>query len=325
MIDLGYVLRRAWQITRRHKILWLFSFLVSLGTVGKFLSSGSNSRWEQIARELPPDAQRVALDFISSPYFVAVLVLLVMLGIVVSLGLAILGALGRAAVVDQVQAAENQGTVSLHAGWQAGQRHVWSVFFLRLLLGLPAAGVTLAGVLPVVGMLFLISNQERLEVVIPGVLATELAIFTWLFPAICLAVLLSIPLNVLQRLAIRACVLEQRGIRASIVEAWTMLRENLGQLSLVWLVTVIVGGGALVLLGLPLALVTLSFLTVALLTTLISPLLFTGLTLLIGLSAWLVGAAINSVVETFTSTVWTLAYRELTGMGLTGAETTPTT
>jgi hypothetical protein len=37
-----------------------------------------------------------------------------------------------------------------------------------------------------------------------------------------------------------------------------------------------------------------------------------------------VGAACNSVVETFSSAVWTLAYRELTGLGLTGEEAAPT-
>ena len=55
-----------------------------------------------------------------------------------------------------------------------------------------------------------------------------------------------------------------------------------------------------------------------------SPQLFAVLALLAGLSVWLVGAGVNSVVEVFTSTVWTLAYRDLMGLGLTGEDAEPT-
>jgi hypothetical protein len=44
------------------------------------------------------------------------------------------------------------------------------------------------------------------------------------------------------------------------------------------------------------------------------------LALAIGLLVWLVGAAVTGVAETFSSAAWTLAYRDLTGLGLTGEE-----
>jgi hypothetical protein len=321
-MDLSYVLRRAWEITWRHKRLWLFGFLVGLGTVGIRFST-SSSHWERTARELPPQAQRVVSDFRSSPYFTVLVVVLVLLGLVVSVGLTLMGALGRAGLVDQVRTAEDVGEVNLRDGWQAGRRHLWPVFLVRLLLGLPAAVVTLAGLLPVVTTAIVIAGQERPEVVLPGLFAVELALFACLVPAICLAVLLSVPFSLLQRLAVRACVLEGCTVRESIARAWAMLREHLGPLVLVWLVLVGVGIGVMILIILPLALVALSLVTIALLATLVSPLLFVGLALVVGLLMWLVGAAVNGVVETFTSTVWTLAYRELTGLGLTGEGESP--
>jgi hypothetical protein len=181
--------------------------------------------------------------------------------------------------------------------------------------------VGLAGALPALGTSFLITGQDQPEVVMPGFFAVTLAFFTCLLPGLCLAVLLSIPLSVLQRLAVRACVLEGHGVRESIIRAWEMLREHLGPLALLWLILMGVGIGAMIVLGLPLALVAVSLAAVALLTAFVSPLLFTALTLIIGLLAWLVGAAANSVVETFLSASWTLAYRGLTGLGLTGEET----
>jgi hypothetical protein len=158
-------------------------------------------------------------------------------------------------------------------------------------------------------------------VVIPGVFALPVALLTCVFPAICLAVMLSVPLSVLWRLAVRACVLEGYGVRQSIARAWAMLREHLGSLALVWLILLGVGVGVTIVIGLPLALVAMLLGTVALLTVLVSPLLPLALALIGGLLTWLVGAAFRGVVETFTSAVWTLAYRELTGMGLTGEET----
>ena len=134
MIDLGYVLRRAWEITWRHKVLWLFGFLVSLGTMGARLGV-SGSRWEQPARELLLEVQRDIADFVNVTYFVAAVAVLALLVIaVVGFGLALLNALGRAALVDQVRAAEDRGRVGLRSGGQAGRRHIWSVFLIRLLI-----------------------------------------------------------------------------------------------------------------------------------------------------------------------------------------------
>ncbi len=316
-MDLAYVLRRAWEITRRHKPLWLFGFLVSLGTASSRFSS-SGTRWEQVARELPPEMQPAVSDFLASPYFTVLVVFLVLLGLAIGVGLTLLSTLGRAALVDQTQAAEDRGAVSLRDGWQAGRRHLWPVFVIRLLLGLPAAVVTLAGALPVLGMGLLLAGQEQPEVVVPGVLATELALFACFVPAVCLAVLFSAPFSLLQRLAVRACVLQGYGVRQSIARAWAMLREHLGMLALVWLILLGVSIGVMLVIFLPLALIAMALVTAALLTRLVSPLLFAALVLLIGVLAWLVGAAVNSVVETFSSAVWTLTYRDLVGLGLTG-------
>jgi hypothetical protein len=322
VIDLGYVLSRAWEITWRRKALWLFGFLASLGTVGARVGMGSGGRWEWPARGLPPEAQRAVSDLRSSSYFTVALGALALLALAIGVGLALLSALGRTALVDQVRAAEERGAVNVRAGWQAGRHHLWSVFLIRLLLGLPVAVVALMGVLPVVATSLLTAGREWPEVAIPGVFVILPALLACLFPAMCLAVLLSIPLNVLHRLAVRACVLEGYGVRQSIVRAWAMLREHLGPLTLVWLILLGVGIGVMILIGLPLALVAMSLVAVAVLTAFISTLLFIALVLIIGLLAWLVGAAFNGVVETFTSAVWTLTYRELIGLGLTGEERT---
>ncbi len=318
-MDLAYILRRAWEITRRRKRLWCFGFLVSLGTVSARFSVNSG-RWEQLARELPPELQPTVTEFLASPYLSVATAIIVLLGIVFALGLMLLGALGRAALTDQVQAVENHGAVSLRDGWQTGRRCLWQVFFIRLLLGLPSAVVTLVGALPMLAGALLLAGQERPEIVIPGLLAVEATLFACLLPAVCLAVLLAVPCSLLQRLAVRACVLQGYGARRSIARAWRMLREHLGLLALIWLILLCVGIGVMLVVILPLALAAMTLITAALLTVFVSPLLFTALTLLIGLATWLLGAALTGVAETFISAVWTLTYRDLLGLGRTGDE-----
>jgi len=338
-MDLGYVLHRAWQITRTHKALWLFGFALSLSIAGRRIAPCGSSGWEQSLRGLPTEVQRTIADFSRGPYFVAAMVALILLGIILGTGLALLSALGRAAMVSQVHAAEDRDLVDLRAGWEAGKRHLWSVFLIRLLLGLPAAAVALIGALPSMGTGLIAGHQARPEAMIPGVVASMTTLLTCLLPGVCLASLLSIPLGVLQRLAVRACMLEGCGVRASIHRAWNILREDTGPVSLLWLTLAGIGIGMTVAFGLPLILLAIPLWAIITLAAFFSPLLFVplisnsvsllpisstvslALTAMMGLSVWLVGAGINGVVETFLSASWTLAYRELVGLGLTGEGT----
>jgi hypothetical protein len=111
-MDYGYILRRAWQILWQHKILWLFGFLASLG--GRF-------RFDLRMEDLPPEAQRRIAEFVSSPRFVPVAVGFVLLMLLIGLALALLNALGRAALVDQVNRVEDGGLPTVRTGWEVGR------------------------------------------------------------------------------------------------------------------------------------------------------------------------------------------------------------
>jgi hypothetical protein len=124
----------------------------------------------------------------------------------------------------------------------------------------------------------------------------------------------------LQRVAVRACVLEKLGVRVSIARAWSVSRENLGWLALVWLILSLISAGVVIVVGLPLVVMWWLLFSTAWLAMFFSPLFSVALLLLLGLAAWLAASAIGGVLETFSSATWTLAYRELTGMGRTGEE-----
>jgi hypothetical protein len=317
-MDVGYVLRRTRSITWRQKALWLFGFLVSLGTTSTRLGV-ARIQWNLVVEELPSEVQGPLLDFVNGPYVAIAVAILVVLALAVGLGLMLLNGLGRIGLVHQARAAEEYGIVVLKGGWMAAKRYLWTVFFIRLLLGLPVAVVILIGLIPsIVTWLFTVGQDPELAVL--GILGTELFRLTCSAPAWGVAALLSIPIGLLQRLAVRACVLEHLDTRGSCVRAWEILREHLGEVVLVWVILFGLGAGVVLLLGLPLGVVWLLFLTTARMTIVFSPLLSIGLTLLLGLVAWLVSILIVGVTETFSSALWTLAYRELTGLGRTGEE-----
>jgi len=317
-MELGYVLRRAWEIAWRHKVLWLFGFLVALGSG---TSGQGNVNYRRSVGELPPEMQRAIYEFVTSPYFVVAVLILVALGLVIGLVLAFVGALGRAALVDQVREAEEGGLPAVGAGFQAGWQRMWPVFLIRFLLRLPVVLLALIGTLPgLVGTLSMLPDSRPDAPPPPNIILILGSLFACLLPAACLVVLLSIPLSVLERLSIRACVLERLPLGESLKRGWSVLTGNLGSIALLWLILLGIGIGVALVIGLPLALGVFAALVPLVLTAMASPILAAVLALAVGLVAWLLGAAIGSIVETFTSATWTLAYRELTGLGLMGEE-----
>ena len=52
--EIGYVFRRAWEITWQHRALWLFGFLAQIGAVARHIVVFSGSRWNQFSHGLLP-------------------------------------------------------------------------------------------------------------------------------------------------------------------------------------------------------------------------------------------------------------------------------
>jgi hypothetical protein len=316
-VELGYVLRRAWHITWAHRRLWVFGALVSLALIGARLGV-SGSQWGLAAQELPPEVQQPIITFLENSRSATATVIWTVVGIVVGVGLTLLGSLGCVGLVHQTRAAEAYGIVVLKGGWLAAKRHLWQVFVIRLLLGLPVGVVALLGLLPGIVARLYVLNHAQSEATLLGELAAGLLRVTCFAPAACVSAALAIPIGVMQRLAVRACVLEKLAVRAGIARAWEVLREHLGRLALMWLALLCIGIAAALVILLPLALLGTLLWAAARLTVVYSSLLSLGLTLAVGLLVWLAGVVGGGVTETFFSAVWTLAYRDLVGMGRTG-------
>jgi hypothetical protein len=313
----GTLLSRAWHIIWRNKIIWLFGFLAALGSGGG--GGGGNFNYRSSSGDfsrpgasgLPPELERLLTRIFSDPTLViTIAVVIILVGLVIAFVVALLAALGHSAMVDMAREADETETTSFNTGWRTGLRRMLPTFLIRFLLGLPTFIIIMAGVAVfLVSFIPLLSRArfgDSRALVGGGLLGT---LFLCFFPALCVGLLLTIPLQVLETLSIRALVLEDRGIWGSIRRGWNILTTNLGDVVVVWLIFFLIGIGVAVVVGLPLAAIAFAAIFPLALMAAASPIFLVPL-VLIGILLGLLSAAIRSVVEAYSSSVWTLAYRQ---------------
>jgi hypothetical protein len=219
--------------------------------------------------------------------------------------------LGHGALVEMAREADDTDKTSFRTGWRVGLRRMFPVFVIRFVLGLPPFLIMLAGMIPF--LLSFIPLAARGEfgdspeaLFAGGMLVSLLAC---LAPACCISLLLMIPLGVLETLSIRALVLEDQGILGGIRRGWGILMGNLGEVAVVWLIFVAIGIGVGIVIGVPMAMIGLVVLLPLVFAVIASPIFLIPL-LLVVLVLGLLSVALRGVVEAYTSTVWTLAYRQ---------------
>ena len=124
-------------------------------------------------------------------------------------------------------------------------------------------------------------------------------------------------LNQIKIYGYRAAILENMGWIDAFKRGWEVLKANLGPTIIFWLIFLVLGlviaaiaGGIAVAVAVPFAA---AFANVEPGPWIAAP-VFCG-----GLLMVLIAALIGSIVETFSSATWTLAYREMTGLSAPAA------
>ena len=299
-MNFGKVLSRAWEITWRWKVLWVFGFLVSLGQGGNRGSSSffrveDGGRGGQFLERIPPA--------------VGLLIALACVGLIIGLALWVLSVIGRGALIGGVQQVEEEGSTDLGRAWRVGVNRFWTLFGISFLTALPILVLVVLVAAVFVGPILA-------EVGISAGRDAPTGIFGLSFlcgaPLCCSAIIVGIVLSQIKIYADRAAVLEGLGWIDAFQRGWQVLRDNLGPTVVFWLIFFAIGlvfaivvGGALLVLLLPFLVFVASS----------DP----GAWILLpvacgGLLAIVASAIIGSVVETFTSATWTLAYREMIGL-----------
>jgi hypothetical protein len=305
-MDIGRTLSRAWQITWRWKILWVLGFLAALGqgTGGSNVSySFSNG-----------DFQNGNWPNVNFPVLAGGLIVgLICLFFIIAIALWVISVIARGGLIAGVAQVEDEGSTSLGRAWAAGQSRFWTLVGIGILAALPVILVVLAmmiGAFLVAGGAAALTDARGNEAgwpVLGGLIAC-------ICPSICLLVVLAAVLAQIRIFAERAAILDNLGWLDAFGRGWQVLRNNLGSTILLWIVFLVLG---LIVGGIALAVTAPLLLPLAGLARAGDAgsgrnVMLLGTVCGLGLIAGIVGAIISSVINTFTSATWTVAYREMT-------------
>jgi len=299
-MDYGKVLKRAWEITWRWKILWIFGFLVSLGQGGSGGSSGSRYTTSS------SDWQGWNADSQVTGTIIAIIIAVACVAILIGIALWVVSTIARGGLIAGVQQVEDEGSTDFRRAWRVGRKRFWTLFGINVLTALPLFLLGLiAAVVLVLSIIGLVNVSDSsapnaglgvLGIVCGGLFCCGTIIVAWL-------------LGLIQIYADRAAVLEGLGWIEALKRGWQVLKTNIGPTLVFWLIFLVIGliVGGVVLAGMAaIALPIIGLFTATEVGEWIIAPICCG-----GLVAMVLGALIGSVIQTFTSGTWTLAYREM--------------
>jgi len=224
--NFGEVLSRAWQITWKYKVLWIFGILAGCtnGGGGGSGGGGGNTGYSTGPSDfnLPPELERFVsqmgnfVNWVEDNLwlFIALMVLFFLVIFVISV---FLGTIGRVGLIKGSYEAE-MGATSLAFGelFSTSMRYFWRVFGLSFLIGL--------------AVFILI-----IPFVLVGILSAGVG-FLCLLPLICILIPVSWVVMIIIEQANRAIVLEDLGIFDGIKRGWEIFRSNIGPMLVMGLI-----------------------------------------------------------------------------------------
>jgi hypothetical protein len=262
--------------------------------------------------------------------------------VIVGIILAIARYVSETAVIRMVDEYEASGNkMSLREGVRIGwSRTAWRLFLINLIVNLPAIALGVVLLVVGIGVFFAVINGNT-DFAAFSVVSTVVLIFLTIFAVIILTVLL----HLLRNFFWRVCVFENVGVRESLQRGFAMVLENWKNVGLMWLVMIGLGivwavvSAILFIIAIPIVIVTG---IIAILVVVVPFLLLVGLFSLFlgGILPWIAGGLfiaplfftlaflpwvlIGSWHAVFSSSVWTLTYREIKALPTLPAPALPT-
>lgn len=329
-MDFGRIIKRSWQITWRYKAMWVLGIFAGItgcqpggGGSGGGGGGGGDMQGLMDGEMLPGGsaANGLSQGFAELgqwlPAIIAAIGVLVLMAVVWS----ILGVAARGGLVTGVDAAENGSKLRAGEMWGAGFGRFWSLVGVDILLVLPMIflGLALAVVVivPVVGAIAGGGGDDAaLAAIVPVCGALGLGI-----PLLLIAGFI---LGIMHPIAVRYVMLGGQGAGAAVANSWRFFRARVKDTVLMWLLSGALNLAASFALAIPVIVIALG------LGVGMGGMFYTEQWgLLVGLGGamlfliMVVSIAYSAVWGTFTSALWTLFFREMTGMGTPVREARP--
>jgi hypothetical protein len=323
------VLKRALELTWRYRVLWVFGIILALTSGGGGGSGGPQSRFDGdlLSRDLslgkvplgdvlpiPVVPEAVVGTLIAVGIGLACFILLL---IVVSVVAHYVAETALIRLVDDYEGSGERRSVrqGFRMGWS---RSALRLFLINLLIVLPTILAFIVLALIVAAPVLLLGDTPAKVIGIVGTIGLA-------FLFILLLIVVIVVLTLLMRFFWRACALEGLGVFESIRRGYCVVRGNLKDVAVMWLLMAGVGIGITI----AMIIIVLFLLALGLVVGGLPALLVGGLAsqAFEGAVPWILGAAagvpifllvmvlplllVGGLIEVFKSSVWTLTYREL--------------
>jgi len=321
-MDYGKIVTRAFEITRKHRALWLFGILLALFGGG---GGGGNANFNVPSGGDIPD-RMPTLPFSSSEIVQLILLLAVVLAcfalvwIVLSI---VLRFISRAALIGLVQELEaEQKTPTIRRGFSIGAEHFWRLLGIALVINIPLAIFSLVlivlATLPLLlTLLPLLSQMDRTtpREILALVMAGGVGSLGLICCAALVLMLVGLIIHPFYQFITRACVIQKIGVMDSIRTGYQMVRANLSKVAVLYILAIGIGlGFGLVMIPIILILIAIpagvGFAVYAVAQS-VTPAILAGI--LVGIPMLLILIFISGLYQTFESTYWTLGYRAIKG------------
>jgi len=309
----GQIIKKAWGITWRYKALWilgLFAGLTGWGASGGSSGGGANSFGSgntstPFGSNFDPNNALLELRNLI-PVIVVVIAGLAVIGMVWG----VLALAARAGLVHAVNEVEEGRTPSLGAAWSLGFSRFWSMLGLGFMLQVPMAivGLVIASAI----LIPLVSAALRGGTPQVGVIIAP----------ICGALAIGLPLllvgsfvfGIMYVLGVRFIVLERMGAVQAAKEGYRAFRRRFKDSALMWLINWGLNIASGIVIAIPIVIVVVIAVIPAVIAgraqewgALVGGIGLTFLVLLV------LGLFYTAIWGTFTSALWTIFYRRMTG------------
>jgi hypothetical protein len=315
-MDFGALLRRAFDVVWNNKWLILLGMIVALTSgssnpANNFANSGYDiseedwenwqDQWEPGTEDFDPfsgqfpgfrfdDIEGFDMDS-AAPFLglgLAVLIPLMCVGITIGLAIWALGAIASGGLVAGVNALDAGQKMTFGEAWRAVWPKGWRLIGIGLIPAIPSLIALISGGGMLVGLVNIVNLGGRSAAIAGSGLGIALV------AVLCISGLAALVLSLISYFAVRACILEDAAVFASYSRGWQVLRDNLGQVLILFLIEL----GIRIGIGLVL--------------------LVPNIMIALCCFLWPVALLIEGAVITYFSSAWTLAWRQWTGSAVAG-------
>lgn len=326
------VLKRAWEITWRYRALWIFGIVLALvagggrgggggggggapgGNQAQYNLDGEGLSW--IPEAVPEISAAAVNAMIAIGIAIGCVILLLIIASVIARYVAETSLIRM--VDDHEETGEERSVgEGIRMGWS---RAAWRLFLIDLVICIPTA-LAFLFLFALALSPFLVWMVESTPLRVVGTVA-GIGLF---FLAVLLLIVVGVTLKLLRRFFWRSCVLEELTVGEAIRAGYDLVRRNLKDVALMWLIMVGLE------LGWMIAMIPVALLLVFAAAVIggLPALLVGGLASLFaeGALPWILAAAVGvplffvtlivplvflgGLFEVYKSTTWTLTYREL--------------